>query len=78
MRNDRDWHTIDRQRRADDWRYAGHMMLRPFEALGAAIVLCIVGAIVGVVLVGMVVIRLAPLIVAVFAAIILARCTGVI
>lgn len=48
-----------------------------FSACIAMIALVIVGATVGLLLIGAVLIRLAPLIVAVFAAIILARCSGV-
>lgn len=78
MRNERDWRSIDRQRRADDWRYAGEFMMRPFEVIGGAIVMSAMLAFVAAIVVGAVLIRMAPLIVAVFAAIILARCTGVI
>jgi len=77
MRNDRDWRAIDRQRRADDWRYAGEFFLWPLWAIGAVITMAMVGAVVILIAACAVLVRMLPWIVAMFAAIILARCAGV-
>lgn len=73
----RDWREIDRQRRADDWRYAGEFLMQPFAAIWAAAMLVVIGFVLCFALLGAVLVRLAPLIVSVFAAIMLARCMGV-
>lgn len=64
--NEPDWRRLDRQRRSEDVA----AVLDDLKAL------C-VGMALGVVLLAVWLVRLAPLIVAVFAAIILARCAGV-
>lgn len=77
MRNDRDWRAVDRQRRTDDWRSAGEVLMWPFEVIGGALAICAVFAFLSMVFLGALLLRLAPLIVAVFAAIIIARVAGV-
>jgi hypothetical protein len=80
MRHDqRDWRAVDRAKRADDWRYAGEfLVLAPLGFIGGLVATMFVGFFVSCVFIAAVLIRCAPLIIAVFVAIMLARCVGVV